>query len=91
MDYQKLANNLMFSLNEQELREIEKEFHKMDVLWEILNSVDTENVAPMVYPLEVYTHALREDAVQHVLTQEEALQNAPEEKHGHFSVGKVVQ
>ena len=52
--------------------------------------MDTEGVEPMVYPFEAPTHFLREDVVDHVLTQEEALKNAPNKKNGFFVTKKVV-
>ena len=45
----------------------------------------------MVYPFEEETSFLREDEVGHVLSQQEALENAKSVRAGHVHVPKVVK
>ena len=45
----------------------------------------------MIYPFEDETTFLREDVVEHVLTQSEALANTKSAKAGHVHVPKVVK
>ena len=45
----------------------------------------------MVYPFEMPTTFLREDVVENVCSQEDALKNAKAQKEGHFVVPKVVK
>ncbi len=85
-----LANELNFTLSDQEIDEIIDEF---DILVEqigLLDHIDTEHVEPMVYPFEAPIAYLREDVVDHVLSVKDALSNAPKKKDGFVIVPKVV-
>ena len=57
---------------------------------EDLNELDTEGVEPTSHVLELTT-PLREDAVDQLITTEEALQNAPEKDDDFFVVPKVIE
>ena len=56
---------------------------------EQLKEVDVEGVAETFHPMQ-QEKPLREDGVQASLTQEEALENAPDQKDGHFRVPRVI-
>jgi aspartyl-tRNA(Asn)/glutamyl-tRNA(Gln) amidotransferase subunit C len=45
----------------------------------------------MVYPFEMETTFLREDVVENVLSEEDALKNAAKTRNGHVLVPKVVR
>jgi aspartyl-tRNA(Asn)/glutamyl-tRNA(Gln) amidotransferase subunit C len=45
----------------------------------------------MIYPFEEPTGFFREDIVDHVLSSEDALYNAPVEEQGYFVIPKVVK
>ena len=57
---------------------------------DVLNQVDTTGVEPMAHVLDV-RNVMRPDIVQPSLSQEEALQNAPEPENGFFKVPKIVE
>ena len=87
----KLARDLMFELSDQEASELKEEFEGLLHQIQAFDEVDTENVERMIYPFEEETTFIREDEVQFVLTQEEALANAKSTKAGHIHVPKVVK
>lgn len=85
-----LANELHFTLSDQEIHEVMDEF---DVLMEqlaMMEALDTENVKELVYPLDSVVAIMREDDVNHVLPVEDVLKNAPKKKDNFVVVPKVV-
>lgn len=91
LDYRKLANQLMFDLSDEEVVELDKEFETLLKQIDLLETVDTEGVEPMVYPFETPTSFLREDTVDHIISQEDALKNVKKARAGHILVPKVVK
>lgn len=89
--FKKLANDIRFDLNEQEISELKEEFKVLMEQIDVLDEIDTEGVEEMIYPFEAETAFLREDTVDHVITQEEALSNVKSAKAGHVHVPKVVK
>ena len=85
------AEHLMFKLSDDEIDSIDKDFEVLNAQLDLLNHIDTEGVEEMIYPFEVKTSYLREDIGDHVISQEEALKNAPKVKEGHIVVPKVVK
>lgn len=89
--FKKLANQLMFDLNDQEISELQEDFKVLLEQISILDQVNTDGVEEMVYPFEAETTYLREDEVVNVISQEEALRNAKTVMAGHVHVPKVVK
>lgn len=89
--FKKLAHNLMFDLSDAEAEDIVQEFETLTRQLELLEAIDTTGVEEMIYPFEEETSFLREDEMSNVITQKEALANAPKVKQGHFVVPKVVK
>jgi aspartyl-tRNA(Asn)/glutamyl-tRNA(Gln) amidotransferase subunit C len=54
-----------------------------------LNELDTSGVEPLIYMSEE-VNVLREDDVKQVITQDEALKNAPKKDSDYFKVPKVI-
>lgn len=90
INFKMLANQIMFDLDEQEQLELQKDFEILNEQIDFLNEIDTDKVAEMIYPFESPTTFIREDEVECVLSQEDALQNVKEVKMGHVHVPKVV-
>ena len=88
---QKLANQLMFDLNDEEILELQEEFVTLQKQIALLEKIDTEGVEEMIYPFEAETSFLREDEVSHVISREDALRNAKAVMAGHVHVPKVVK
>lgn len=89
--FRKLANQLMFDLSDEEALDIVKEFDVLTKQLELLDAVDTEGVEEMVYPFEDETTFLRKDHTDHVISQDEALENVKDKIEGHFVLPKVVK
>ncbi|UNT95669.1 Asp-tRNA(Asn)/Glu-tRNA(Gln) amidotransferase subunit GatC [Allobaculum mucilyticum] len=89
--FRKLASDLKFSLSDEEIEELKKDFQAVEAQVELFESIDTEGVEPMVFPFEEETVFLRDDEVADVLSREDALSNAPDVRMGHVHVPKVVK
>lgn len=89
--FKKLANQIMFDLSDEEIEELQVEFQDLTKQMELLDKIDTTHIEAMAYPFEEETQFLREDCVNHTLTQEEALANAPKVSGGQIVVPKVVK
>lgn len=89
--FRKLANQIMIDLSDDEIEVLQKEFEVTLRKMDLLDKINTDDVKEMVYPFELETHFLREDEVENVISQQEALENAPEVKDGQILVPKVVK
>ena len=88
---QELANDLMFKVNDDEINDIINEFDSLDKMISFFDSIDTENVEEMIYPIDIETTYLREDEESNTISQEDALANVKKTKQGHILVPKVVK
>jgi aspartyl-tRNA(Asn)/glutamyl-tRNA(Gln) amidotransferase subunit C len=88
--FKKLANQIMLDLNDEEAVNLQNDFEVLLQQMDLLNKIDTTDVEEMIYPFEAPTVYLREDEVSNVLSQDDALKNAPEVKEGQIIVPKVV-
>lgn len=89
--FEKLAHDIMFDVNEQEVKELQEEFKVLLEQIDVLDEINTDGVEEMIYPFEAETTFLREDVVENVMTQKEALGNAASVRAGHVHVPKVVK
>ena len=78
--FKELAHRLMFDLSDAEAADIAAEFETLNKQLRLLESIDTTGVEPMVYPF-----------VDHVISREDALANAPKVRECHIVVPKVVK
>ena len=88
---QELANDLMFSVNDDEIKDIINEFESLEKMISFFDSINTDGVEEMVYPLDIETTYLREDKEDNKISQEDALVNVKKIKQGHILVPKVVK
>ena len=65
------------------------DFEKMLDFVAKLEEVDTDNVVPLSY-MSSELNVLREDKVEQVLTQEQALKNAPVNDTDYIRIPKVI-
>lgn len=91
IDFKALAHQLMFDLSDDEVSDIEKEFNTLLKQMELMDAIDTDGVEPQVYCFDDETTFIRDDEVTNVFTQQQALENAPKVRDGHFVVPKVVK
>lgn len=88
---QELALDLMFKVNDDEIDEIIKEFDSLDKMIGFFDSINTDSVEEMIYPIDAETVYLREDSESNKISQEDALANVKKTKQGHILVPKVVK
>ena len=88
---QELANDLMFKVNDDEINDIINEFDSLEKMISFFDSIDTDNVEEMIYPIDIETTYLREDEESNTISQEDALANVKKTKQGHILVPKVVK
>ena len=86
----RLAQLSKFEFNEEEKKEIQGDLNRMLDFVNQLQSVDTENVDPLVYMLPEEGN-MREDEVKHSIEQSDALQNAPDKDSDYIRVPKVLK
>ena len=86
-----LANKLMFDVTEDEVEDIEKEFDRLEGMLKFYDQINTDGVEEMIYPFDEPTAFFREDKESNLLSQDEAMMNAPKVRQGHVVVPKVVK
>ena len=89
--FQKLANQLMFNLSDEEADELVKEFGTLEKQFAIMEEIDTDGVEEMIYPFEEPTTYIRKDEPDHVISQDDAMRNVTKKLEGHFVLPKVVK
>ena len=85
----KLAELSKLEFDEEEKKEIEKDLNRIVEFVEKLSELDTSNVEPLIY-LSEDTNVMRNDVVKQVITQQEALKNAPVKDSDYIKVPKVI-
>lgn len=91
-EIKKLANILMFEMNEEELKTTQKEFGTILKQMELISNIKgIDKVEPMSFPFELEEVELNEDEVDNVITTEEALLNSKNNIASQVVVPKVVE
>lgn len=85
-----VAKKTMFNIREDEMRDLIDEYDTFMHHVEVLEQIDTTDVAPLSYPYEIETSFLREDIPNNTITTKEALANAKSVLDGQIKVPKVV-
>lgn len=75
--------------SDEELVRLSEDLNQILKYVEKMNEVDTSNVEPLSYPVEI-NKPLREDIVKPGVSREEALKNAPDHDERFFRVPKVI-
>jgi len=89
-EVQHVARLARLRLSPEELRRFASQLSRIIDYINQLNELDTSTVEPMSHPLDL-TNVFREDAVTPSLSRDEALANAPEQRHGFFVVPPVLE
>lgn len=84
-----IANLAKIAMNDTQTKEMAKSFDEILDYVEVLQKVDTTGVEPMAYMI-AKRDVLRDDITGVEFSQEEALENAPIAKKGHFAIPKVL-
>ena len=89
--FQKLANQLMFNLSDEEADELVGEFGTLEQQFALMEEIDTDGVEEMIYTFEEPTTYIRHDEPDHVISQDDAMRNVTKKLEGHFVLPKVVK
>lgn len=84
-----LAHLSRLDFDENSKEKMKFDFEKMLDFVAKLEEVDTDNVEPLSY-MSSELNVLREDKVEQVLTQEQALKNAPVNDTDYIRIPKVI-
>ena len=85
----KLEKLAKLKLDQEEQAILMKDINEILKMVDKLNELDTDGVEPLVY-LNLDVSPLDEDEPRDMLSQKEALSNAPKSKDGFFSVKKFL-
>ena len=89
--FQKLANQLMFNISDEEADELVKEFGTLEKQFALMEEIDTDGVEEMIYPFEEPTTYIRHAEPDHVIYQDDAMRNVTKKLEGPFVLPKVVK
>lgn len=85
----KLADLAKLEFDAKSKDEIVKDLSRILTFIEKLNELDTSTIEPLIYMTDE-VNALREDEIKQVITQKEALMNAPKKDSDYFKMPKVL-
>ena len=87
---QDIAALAKLEFDEQSAEQMKADLEKIIGFVDKLNEIDTEGIEPLIY-LSEEVNELREDEVKAVISQVEALKNAPEKDSDYFKVPTVLK
>lgn len=85
-----IANLARLNLTEEETPRLVKDMNQILEYIDLLNEVDTQNVAPLEHVTELNT-SFRKDIALDPLDHDLALKNAPDADSDYFRVPKVIE
>lgn len=88
-DVEKTAYLAKLEFTDNEKKALQAQLNQIVTYVEKLNELDTDDVEPTLHVLDM-KNVFREDVVKSSMSQEDVLKNAPRQKHGYFSVPKVI-
>ncbi len=86
----KLSDLSKLKFTAEEKVEIKKDLQQMIAFIDKMNEVDTTGVKPLLH-MTNEVNVLREDEVTGMISQEDALKNAPTNDENFFKVPKVIK
>ena len=87
---QDIAALAKLEFDEQSAKQMKADLEKIIGFVDKLSEIDTEGVEPLIY-LSEEVNVLREDEIKAVISQVEALKNAPEKDSDYFKVPTVLK
>jgi aspartyl-tRNA(Asn)/glutamyl-tRNA(Gln) amidotransferase subunit C len=84
-----LAHLARLSFKNDEKKEILNDLNRMLEFVNKLNEVNTDNVKPLIY-INEHTNIMRNDEPHILITQKDALKNAPDKDSDYFKAPKVI-
>ncbi len=88
-DVRHVATLARLGMNEDELTNMQQQLSSILGHIEVLNELDTDAISPTAQVIAL-TNVMRADEVVERFDQETALANAPQHRHGFFSVPAVM-
>ena len=77
------------TISEHDIENVTAEFNQTLALFDALQSVDTQGVAPMVNPCKA-NQPLLTDSVRTLVSREGLMKNEPSEEENYFLVPRVI-
>ena len=91
-ELKKLAEKLMFSMNEDEYETLSHEFEIILKQMDLIGKIEgIDEVEPLIYPNKLENVMMREDMVNEELPLEEILANSSDVLYNQVRVPKVVE
>ena len=87
---QDIAALAKLEFDEQSAEQMKADLEKIIGFVDKLSEIDTEGVDPLIY-LSEEVNVLREDEIKGVISQVEALKNAPEKDSDYFKVPTILK
>ena len=87
---QDIAALAKLEFDERSAEQMKADLEKIIGFVDKLSEIDTEGVEPLIY-LSEEVNVLREDEIKAVISQVEALKNAPEKDSDYFKVPTVLK
>ena len=88
---QEAATKLMFTLSDEELDTLQKEFDIIVKQMSLIGEIEgVDDVEPMTFPFECTVDYLREDVASEPVARDEILKNAKDVVDGQIRLPKVV-
>ena len=85
-----LSRLAKLNFDEQTIKEMKLDFENILGFVDKLSEIDTEGVEPLIY-LSDEINILRDDKIGEVVTQKQALKNAPNKDSDYFKVPTVLK
>lgn len=89
-DVKNLAHLSRLDLDDASIEEMQGDMNKMLTFVEKINELEIKDIKPMTYMNDA-VNVLRADDVEHKITHEESLKNAPDKNSDYFKVPKVLK
>lgn len=86
----KIAHLARLEFENEAKEQIVKDMNNMLAFVDKLNELDTTQIEPLIY-MSDEVNVLREDDVQQVITQQEALKNASKHDSDYFKVPRMIE
>lgn len=86
----KIADSVRIAISDEEAEKYTNEISSTIEYANILSELNTDDVEPTTHGI-VLGNVLRKDKPKQTITQEEALNNAPDQEDGHFKVPTIME
>lgn len=84
-----IAKLAKLKFSDEELEDFTYRFNDILKYMDMLNKVDTENIAPLSHPVEMI-NVFRDDTLKEPVSTEDAMKNAPDSDGEFFRVPKII-